>query len=267
VDLTQALGHATAQGLASALPLSASGHRLIATIWLGGEVPAASLEPMGQIGSLLAIVLVVRQRLARAFGQGLRGIARPSVLQQSEGGRDALALFLSALTALGLMLVVTPMVTALRYVPIAAGVTMLLTAAALLSTLLAPPPTRSCPTALGAILVGLGSGISVAPGASQLAASFVLLCWLGVERWRAAEFALLVTAPILCFDIAVWLARDAGSLPSGDAALTIAVSFLSASLAARCWRSLCDQQRTVWLNLWLVPVALALITYGRSLPN
>ncbi len=57
-----------------------------------------------------------------------------------------------------------------------------------------------------------------------------------------------------------------GALAStGDIALSVVAAFVGASLGASWWRALCERQRTPRLALWLVPLGLALLSYGRAL--
>ena len=268
MDLLEAVAYAAVQGLGSALPISASGHQLAATIWLGGETEAARLLPVAHFGAVLGVLMVVRRRLVVAFGQGIRSVARPSILQSSAGGRDALAIPVAALVAGALQLWLQPRLAALENVPLVVGVAMLLTAASLLSTTFAPAARHTCPGALGALFAGAAYGLAVVPGASQIGAAFVIMRWLSVERWRAAELALLISVPLIALETTVWFAEQgsAASLFRGQAALTLLVSFLLAALAATWWRALCERRRTAWLNLWLVPLSLALLAYGRALP-
>jgi undecaprenyl-diphosphatase len=57
------------------------------------------------------------------------------------------------------------------------------------------------------------------------------------------------------------------NLDAGRIALGLLLAFVAAILAAGWWRALCERGRTAWLGLWLVPLSLAMLAYGRSLPN
>ena len=103
MDLGSAVVYAALKGVTTALPLSDSGHQLAALIWLGRDGELATQMAVAQIGCLLAFFVVVRERLATAFSEGIRGIAQPAKLQSSVGGRDATAVVVASLSLLSLV--------------------------------------------------------------------------------------------------------------------------------------------------------------------
>ena len=50
MNVAEMLAHALVQGLASALPLSPSGHQLVLRIWLGSPRQLAALSMVAEIG-------------------------------------------------------------------------------------------------------------------------------------------------------------------------------------------------------------------------
>lgn len=271
--MAKQVAYAAVEGLCSVLPLSASGHRIAASVWLGEGEAALALMEVAQLGCLTALLVVVRTRLANAFAEGIRGIARPSVLQSQSGGRDAIAVAVGSIVAIAVDTGVRPILSVLNDTPTVAAAGLLLTAAGLASTGFAPAPRHLCPTALGAALVGLAHGLAIVPGASRVGAAFIVLRWLSVTGWRAAEMAILITLPSLALGAIRLFTEPAplvggGAVPSaGVLALAVTVAFVSASIAASWWKMLCERGRTPWLGVWLVPLALALIGYGRALPH
>lgn len=269
MELLDAVTYAALEGLTRVLPLSDSGHRLVARVWLSDVRGLPALPHLTEIGCLVALVLACRRRLAAALTEGIRGIAKPGVLQETDGGRDATALVLAAIVALVTELPLRPFAAAANDVPLVVGVGLLATAAGLLSTLLAPAPRLTSPSPAGALLVGLAHGLAIVPGASQIGAAFVMMRWMGISGWNAAELSMLVTIPVLGLraSLLVFRGLDVSALSIAQIALAIVVAFVAASLAANWWRSLADRGRTPWLSLWLVPLALAVLAYGRALPT
>jgi undecaprenyl pyrophosphate phosphatase UppP len=273
MDLPQVVAYAAVEGVTRVLPLSATGHRLAAAIWLGDARGGELVADLAQIGCLLALVWAVRARLASAFSEGIRGIARPVMLQRDAGGRDAVAIALGTISAVVCDSVLGAYRSPLLATPYVTALGLLLTAAALGSVSLAPAPRSLCPSALGAVLAGVAHGAAILPGASQVGAAFVVIRWFSVSSWRAAEMALLISIPTLGIEAMKLVAARGGqalhlgAMPLGDIALAVMVAFLCASLAAVWWRALCESSRIAWLGAWLVPLALALIGYGRALPG
>ncbi len=269
MDLADAVVYALVEAMTSVLPLSSSGHQLVARIWLGDAQELGSLKIVAELGWALALAVSLRQRLLRALSEGIRGIARPGVLSATAAGRDATALVLAALTATAGELALSQLTSPLHAVPAVTGAGLMLSAAALTSTRFAPSPQHTCPSAGGAVIAGLAHGFAVIPGASQVGAAFVALRWLGVSSANAAEMALLIALPVTAFGAVLsWLGGSGlAPLDAGMAALGAMVAFVGASIAASWWRRLADKNRTAWLSLWLVPLSLAVLAYGRALPQ
>ncbi|MEZ4445745.1 MAG: undecaprenyl-diphosphate phosphatase [Polyangiaceae bacterium] len=269
MSLVDAVARSLLEGLTTVLPLSDSGHRLAARIWLGETRGLAELARLAEIGCLVGLLLAVRGRLAEALSEGIRGIAKPTVLTTTSGGRDATALVVAAVVAGGVEVPVRFVVAPFDDVPLVVGAGLLFTAAGLLSTLFAPSPKRSAPSPLGAMLVGLAHGLAVVPGASRIGSAFVVMRWMGMAGVNAAEMAMMITLPVLGFRAAMAFFRGQPFAPFelGEVVLVVVVSFLAATLAAGWWRHLAARSRTAWLSLWLVTLSLAILAYGRALPR
>jgi undecaprenyl-diphosphatase len=267
MELGELVVFAALLGLGALLPISESGHVVAARVWLGGGRALEPLTLAAGIGVLCAVVFVTRRRLGVALGEGLRGIARPAVLQASDGGRDATALVIGAVVMGAVEAALRPWTSPLDATPTAAGIGLLATAAAVASTRFAPVAKRTAPGPGGAFLAGVAGGLAVVPGASRIGAAFVLLRWLGLGGWRAAEMAMMMAVPALVLDAARRLAehepRD--SLGASELVLAATVALLGGVLASAWWRLLCERERTPWLALWLAPLGLALVAYARGL--
>lgn len=260
-----AIAYATLQGLTTVLPISESGHFAAAAIWL--ERKPDTLAAFAGVGCLAALLVALRHRFVPALSEGMRGIARPGILQSSAGGRDAVAVVLAACLGATLQLLLTPLFEPIGDVPAAVGAGLSVTGVGLLSTRFAPAPRRACPGPPGALLVGLALGLATAPGTSRVGAAFVVLCWLGVTAWRAAELSLMISAPVLTLELLRSLLQTASLDTLGaEAALGAVIAFVAATLAVGAWRVLCERHRTALLSLWLLPLALAMVGYGRALP-
>lgn len=140
LDLAKQVVYAAIEGLCRVLPVSASGHRVAASVWLGEVEAGIALTRVAQLGCLAALVVVVRTRLGAAFADGIRGIARPSVLQSQTGGRDAIAIAVGAIVAIATEMSLAPILSAVNGTPTVAAAGLLVTAAGLLSTARAPAP-------------------------------------------------------------------------------------------------------------------------------
>lgn len=258
--------HAAVEGLASVLPVSSEGHRVALQVWLEGDGDLDNVLAMGQVGTGLALLVVTRERLAHAMAAGLRGLARPALLQDTEAGRDAVAIVLGAVAAAMVSQLLGPAMVRNR-VPLVAAAGFLVTALGLVSTAWAPRARSDAPSLGVGLIAGLAHGLAVVPGLSATAATFIVLRWSSVRRWAAAELALLIACPVYLLSGALHLLEASGRLPEARVLVAAAVAaFLAASLAAAAWRALCDRQATVFVGVWLATLALSAIAYDRALP-
>lgn len=272
---------AALQGLAEALPISRSGLGAVARLWMDPGGSAAGLEAVLHLGIAVALGFACRRRLFSVLGEGVRAIARPALFRASPGARDAALLVLGSLVSLTLSPFVSPLVDAFREAPSAAGLGLILTGLVLSSTLLAPRPGEDRsrmearrtlsepPSALGMLLVGLGHGLAVFPGASRAGTALVLLLWLGVRAPRAVDLAFLLTIPSLLiafFQGAVGRPGGLG-LDAGAVIMGLSLAFVTATLASAALRALLDRRRLGALALCIIPLGLAMLAYARALPT
>jgi len=258
--------HAAMGGATSVLPLSPDGHRVALEIWFEGDGHLDHVLAMGQVATGLALLVFTRARLAQAMAAGLRGLARPALLQDTEAGRDAVAIVVGAVAAAILSGFLAPPMVHNR-VPLVAAAGFLVTALGLVSTAWAPKARGNAPSLGAGLVAGLAHGLAVVPGLSATAAAFVVLRWSSVRRWAAAELALLIACPVYLLNGSRHLLEASGHLPETRILVGSAVAaFGAATLAAVLWRTLCERQATVFVGVWLATLALSAIAYDRALP-
>jgi undecaprenyl-diphosphatase len=213
------------EGITEFLPISSTGHLLIAEHWLGAR---SELFNVGiQAGAILAVVLIYRQRL----WQLLIGFAQP----ESRDYVFKLAAAFAITAVLGF--VVTKMgfklpeaVTPVAWALVIGGVWMIVA-----ERLAANQPDRTQITWTVAILVGLAQIVAaVFPGTSRSAATIFVALLAGTSnRAAATEFAFLVGIPTMFaasgYEL-LKLAKAGGSAPENWSALLIA--FVAAALTA-----------------------------------
>ena len=188
-DLFSALLLGILEGLTEFLPVSSTGHLLIAEQWLGRRSDFFNI--VIQAGAILAITLVFRQRLwSLATGLGDRD-NRDYVLKLM------VAFLVTALVGLPVRLAgweLPETVTPVAWALVLGGVWMLV-AEGYASRL----PARDTVTWKVAIAVGLAQVLAgVFPGTSRSAAAIFIAMLLGLSRRAAAaEFVFLVGIPTM----------------------------------------------------------------------
>jgi undecaprenyl-diphosphatase len=201
-DLLNALLLGIIEGITEFLPISSTGHLLIAQHWLG---PRSDLFNIGiQAGAILAVVLIYRQRLWQLAMSFLRPDATASVHGQAP--RDYAYKLIAAFgvtAVLGLAVkklgfelpeTVAPVAWAL----VLGGVWMI-AAEHFAAKRARALGERSAITWTVAILVGVAQVVAgVFPGTSRSAATiFVALLFGTTNRAAATEFAFLVGIPTM----------------------------------------------------------------------
>lgn len=222
-DLLSALLLGIIEGLTEFLPVSSTGHLLIAQHWLGSRSDFFNI--VIQAGAIVSVALVMRQKLW-SLATGLhQADNRDYVLKLGT------AFAVTALVGLPVRLLgwelpetVTPIAIAL----IIGGLWML--AAEKRASLL---PDRATVTWTVAVGVGLAQVVAgVFPGTSRSAAAIFLAMFLGLSRRSAAaEFVFLVGIPTMFAASAYALLEMASDGGLGQEAWDqVALAFLASTL-------------------------------------
>jgi len=210
------------EGLTEFLPISSTGHLLIAQHWLG---PRSDLFNISiQAGAIVAVVLVYRQRLwTLAHGFFKDAVQRDYALKLIVAFGITAVLGL-AVSKAGIRLPET--VTPVAWALLIGGVLILLA-----EKLTAGREDSTRITWTVAILVGVAQVVAgVFPGTSRSAAAIFVAMLAGASnRPAATEFAFLLGIPTMFAATGYALIRDGGH--GGEAWSELAVAFVAASVA------------------------------------
>ena len=217
------------EGITEFLPISSTGHLLIAEHWLGRRSEVFNV--VIQAGAILAVVLIYRQRLWQ-LATGLRDARNRDYAMKLAVAFAITAVLGFAATRLGFELPksLTPVAWAL----ILGGIWMIGA-----ETLAARQPERSEITWRVAVLVGLAQVVAgIFPGTSRSAATIFVAMLAGTgNRAAATEFAFLVGIPTMFAASGYELlkAQKGGGAHEDWSALAIAfvVSLITAFVAVK----------------------------------
>ena len=178
------------QGATEFLPVSSSGHLVMAQTVLGINESGVVFEVAVHLATLISILLVYRTRVADLIKGGLTG------------DRDALryvGLLVVATLPAGLVGVFwKDSIEALFETPVAPGIALLVTGAFLWSS---RGPIASAKGSLpgwgAALLIGVAQAFALVPGISRSGATVVAALWLGIEAREAAAFSFLMAVPAI----------------------------------------------------------------------
>lgn len=228
------------QGLTEFLPVSSSGHLVLAERLLGLDPPGVLLEAMLHWGTLGAILIVFRHDII-ALLKSLQGKGR--VEQRKEVG--FLIVGTVPIVAVGLMLRGT--IQSAFSSLIAVGIGLLFSAGFLIlghfALRCARRPSIRFPDAL---VVGLAQAAAVFPGFSRSGATISVGTMLGLNAAQAARFSFLLAIPAL-FGAGLLHLVDALNAPASQNWMGIILGSLCAFVSG-------------WVAL---RAALALISRGR----
>ena len=189
------------QGITEFLPVSSSGHLVIAQEVLGVEAPGVFFEVLVHVGTLISVVWVYRATLLDLFAGAVRGEAEA----WSYVGRIALATVPTAF--MGYLL--ADDIGAAFDSAVFVGAMLLVTAAFLWSTRV---PLRRRPEGevdwSRGFEMGFAQALAILPGISRSGATVTTALWRGVDPDEAARFSFLMSIPAIL---------GAGILELGDA--------------------------------------------------
>ena len=274
MDIFQAIILGVVEGLTEFIPVSSTGHLIIAGHFLGlvGE-KAATFEVFIQLGAILAVVFLYKDRFLGLISlkktnnfSGINGLLLLGLTTLPALVFGALAhsyikrnLFNMTTVALGLGI---------------GGVIMLLIERQYARQRATTVPREGIDhlSFKDALAIGFFQSLALWPGVSRSGATIVGGIILGIHRKTAAEYSFLAAVPLMCaaviFDL-IKSVRDAGSgalLSASDApvfAIGFIVAFFSALLAIRYFIRLLGQVSLRPFGWYRIAVAVFILSMER----
>jgi undecaprenyl-diphosphatase len=215
------------EGATEFIPVSSTGHLIIAGEWLGQtDARAKTFDIFIQLGAILAIVWLYRARLTAAVGQA-RSDARSR--------RLLVNLSIAFLPAAVVGFLIHDWIKARLFNPTVVAAALVVGGIVILLVERWKPPTRVAEvgdlpprTALG---IGLAQVLSLIPGTSRSGATIIGGYVLGLSRTAATEFSFFLAIPVMFAATLYDLLKNLGTLTAADAPF-FAVGFLVAFLSA-----------------------------------
>ena len=174
------------QGLTEFLPISSSGHLVLAEELLGYRSPGLYFEIGLHVATLLSVFI--------AYGSRIRQLIHGLLSRQGEAWRYAGLLLLASVPAAVVGIGFRDAIERAFEPGPLLGVSFLLTAGVLWSTRRVVPRARTDRISSGAALaMGVGQAIAIVPAISRSGTSIAAGLWAGVAPARAAEFSFLMS--------------------------------------------------------------------------
>jgi undecaprenyl-diphosphatase len=216
------------QGLTEFLPVSSSGHLVIAQSLLGVVQEGVRFEVLVHVATLVSVLLFYRRRVAELVLGVLRGRAEP--------WRYAGKLVLATLPAVVAALTIGDWLESLFDVPAVAGVCLLVTGAILWTTRTSAPRAHGDEPGWGAaLLIGCAQAFAILPGISRSGTTVAAALALGISPVAAAEFSFLMSVPAISGAAVRMLPEIGGTADADLAPLLLGGAVAMASGVAAIW--------------------------------
>jgi undecaprenyl-diphosphatase len=215
------------EGVTEFIPVSSTGHLILASHWLGetGDT-AKTFDIFIQLGAILAVVWLYRARLSHTVLAAAREPASRRLLAN-------LAIAFLPAAIVGFLAhdaikarLFTPTVVALAL--IVGGLVILLIERLHPAERVGEVGDIAPATALG---IGLAQVLSLIPGTSRSGATIMGGYGLGLSRRAATEFSFFLSIPVMVAATLYDLLKSRGALSAADAP-AFAVGFLTAFISA-----------------------------------
>jgi len=245
------------QGLTEFLPVSSSGHLVVAEAAIGFSMPGVLVEVVLHVATLVAVVLVYWRTLLRL----VRGVFG--------GDRDAWRyVFLLAIATVPAGIVgvwFKDFFERLFESLFVVGIDFLITGTILWSTKRRLGGTAE-PKPGQAVSIGIAQAFAIFPGISRSGSTISAAVWMGIDPVRAAEFSFLLAIPVIAGAAVLQipdLSTDLTAIGSGPLLLGFLCALVSGVAAIRLLIVLL--QRRAFYRFAPYSWALGLATLGWAL--
>lgn len=214
MTLLEAIVLGIVQGATEFLPVSSSGHLVIAQELLGVREQGVVFEVAVHVATLVSILAVYRTRVGELAVGALR--------REEAALRYVGLLVVATLPAAVVGLLFEDTVEALFENPVAPGLALLVTGLILWSSRGALPRAKGVvPTWRAALLIGVAQAFALVPGISRSGSTVVAALWLGVAPREAAAFSFLMAVPAIAGAAVLQLGEFGEAGGPGAAALAL----------------------------------------------
>ncbi len=233
---------AVIQGLTEFLPVSSSGHLVLAQTFLGtreGDIFFDVILHMGTLGSVFVVYRREIRRLLRFDALAVRYLSR---------------LVVATLPAVVVGLLLKDTIAGLFHNPVFAAAGLLVTAGFLYSTRfsarsgaeLADPWEPEAPPVGKCVLIGCGQAFAILPGISRSGATIAASLWLRVPRAEAARFSFLLSIPVISGALALQVFEGPVMDQNWLQLILSALAAFAVGLLALRWTALAVVQAHFW---------------------
>lgn len=267
MDLLNAIIIGIIQGLTEFLPVSSSGHLVIAQRLLGVEMPGLTFEIFLHFGTLISVFWVFRERIAAIF-MSVVSLLSPRQwdrFQTSENRRFLFLLIVGSIPTALIALFARDMVEEAFASTRMVGYSLIVTGALLWVADVLPGGNKDInkTRVSDVLLIGVFQGLAVLPGISRSGSTISGALFRRLDKRTAAEYSFLLSVPAIGGATVLELItvlRD-GTFAGNWLffATGVLVAALSGIFAIRVFLSVLVKNRLRWFGLYCWAMALVAI--------
>lgn len=261
-----ALGLGILEGLTEFIPVSSTGHLLLAGHFIGFESAGRTFEVVIQMGAILALTILYAARIISLLVRAPRDpAALRFVVAVLLAFFPAVVVGVLAHDIIKTVLFETPMLIAVNL--IIGGVVLLFVDRMALRPRYEEAEGVPLRVALG---VGLFQCLAMVPGVSRSGATIVGGLLMGASRRAAAEFSFFLSIPTMGAAVAydLWKSRDILDFSAWtEIAIGFAAAFVTAALVVKWLLGFVSRRGYALFGWWRIIVgAVALVALMAGLP-
>jgi undecaprenyl-diphosphatase len=245
------------QGTTEFLPVSSSGHLVLAQRWLHWDIDNVLLDAVLHLGTAAAICVIYRKEIRTLVGDALsKDVARRKPSLKYVG-----LIILAAIPA-GLAGVVFKGFFEKMFLNArAAGALFFVTAAFLFASGLRKKPAIAL-NRPKALVIGLVQALAILPGVSRSGTTISTALLLGMDRKEAGRFSFLLGLPIIVGAALLELKDVSGaSISPGLLAVAFGLSAAVGIIALKLLLRIIEQGRLHYFGYYLVALGLACVLF------
>lgn len=268
MTLSQALALGVLQGGTEFLPISSSGHLVLAQNLMPGLAgPLLLFDVVVHLGTLFAIALMLRARVAALLRAAVSFLPGTRVEASPTDRRWVILIAIGSLPTAFLGLLLRGAAEALLEQPAGVGAALLVTALLLLLSERLGRRSRAAPElgVLDALACGLAQGLAVLPGISRSGATVAAALWRDVRGEVAVEFSLLLSMPAVAGAALLVALQGAGEVQLSHLAplgVGFAAALVSGILALKALVWAVTRRRLLPFALYCATVGVGALILG-----
>ncbi|MBF0291116.1 MAG: undecaprenyl-diphosphate phosphatase [Nitrospinae bacterium] len=268
IDTAQAIALGVIQGLTEYLPVSSSGHLVVAHHLFGLTEPAVFFDVVLHIGTLLAVIWFYRETII--------SIITGSIKEIQGGGLGALtklnsnpslyyvAMVIAGTIPTGLIgILFKDQLEGLFASTYWTGVSFIVNGLMLLTVIWAKDRERAVADIKWweAVAIGVAQGVAIIPAISRSGATITLALFMGMKKELAAEFSFLLSIPAITGALILKMRHHDGVYPATSLGLGFLASLVTGYLCLILLVALMKRGKFSWFGYYCLIMGAAVLAF------